>query len=146
MMVDGHVDGGPLLPDLPPFIAPSSRAYARWRLDDGDTSWSAIPLGSRPGGVLVALPAAFRSAAELEDAASEGFVGMLGPYQVVDLPLQGAAQRALSTTASVVVVDLDIAELELEALYPMDGGGAEEVTPFSEARGRIYWPHLGRRR
>ena len=140
-MADVLIDGSPIWPELHPFASPSAREYSRWRLDDGDTSWAAIPLGSRSGGVLLALPAAFRSTAELEDAESTGFVGLLGPFQLVDLPLQGAAQRSLGTTASVLVIDLEILEMDLEALYPMDERSAEGPLPFSEARGRTYWPH-----
>eukprot|EP00959_Pyramimonas_sp_CCMP1952_P394685 8269451-Pyramimonas_sp.AAC.1 len=101
------VGGGPLWPELYPFAAPTARDYARWRLDEGDTSWAAIPLASREGGILLALPGAFRSSAELEAAEAGGFTGMLGPFQLVDIQLLGAASRPLATTASVLVIDIE---------------------------------------
>ena len=82
---------------------------------------------------------AFRSPTELAQAEAEGFSGLVGPLLLQEVLLQGAAQRALTTTASVLVVDLEVDALELESLYPLVDGGASDFVPFGESRGRSYW-------
>ncbi|CAK0869831.1 unnamed protein product [Prorocentrum cordatum] len=134
-------------PELHPFETPSATSYDRWRLDEGDRSFAAIPVAQRGGGVLLAIPntipSPFLSAAELAAAGADGggFFGLLGPYLVLDVPLLGAASRALATTSSVLVVDLDVNELELESLTPLPGPTLPvDVAPFAAVRGRDYWP------
>ena len=55
----------------------------------------------------------------------------------------GAAQRQLTTTAPLIVVDLEIADMALESFAPLgeDPSGSDQLVPFAEARGRVYWPH-----
>ena len=99
-----------------PFVPPSALRYDRRRLDEGDIGYAAVPFAAREGGIRLALPAAVRTADTLALAEADACSGLLGPFKVVDAPLRGAASRALTSTASVLVIDLEVGELELESL------------------------------
>ena len=134
----------PEWPELAAFASPSAVSYSRWRLDEELSSFAAIPLARRDGGLLVALPAEFRDSSALVEAETSGFPGLLGPYLVTTAPLLGAANRPLVTTTQVLVLDLDLSEAPVESIGPMgDEPTPDGVTfvPFSTRGGRVYWPH-----
>eukprot|EP00959_Pyramimonas_sp_CCMP1952_P286583 5992621-Pyramimonas_sp.AAC.1 len=62
---DAAIPEGPVWPDLHAFDPPSADTYSRWRLGEYEYAHAAIPLGRREGGILLALPLAFRDAAAL---------------------------------------------------------------------------------
>ena len=142
-MATDATDLAPVWPELPAFTVPSAVAYSQWRLDEDLFSYAAIPLAQREGGLLLALPAAFRASAALVEAETAGFPGLLGPYLVTTAPLLGAANRPLATTAQVLVVDIDLAAAPVESIGPWSDelpDGATSV-PFSTRGGRAYWLH-----
>eukprot|EP00959_Pyramimonas_sp_CCMP1952_P409447 8580924-Pyramimonas_sp.AAC.1 len=59
---------------------------------------------------------------------------------VLHMPLLRAGSRALATTASVLVADSDINELELESLSPLPAALPADLVPSATAQGRACWP------
>ena len=140
-MEDAEAEAPPTFDQPLAFDRPTSVGYTRWRLTYMDATYGAIPLQQREGGILLALPASSAATEDLEAAEESGFTGFLGPSLQVTVPLLGAASRALSTSASVLVIDLSTSSEAGVAVVPATGPDPPGMIHFGSIRGRGYWLH-----
>ncbi len=124
--------------------ASETGAYSLLELSWFGDSFAAVAVARREGGLLLALPHEAIPEEALVAAADGGFPGLLGPHLEGSCTLRGARDRELATSAQVLLVDLDLAELTAsDATVALSQPAPErlvEIAPFALLRGRPAWP------
>ena len=95
----------------------------------------------RPGGFLLVVPGASLPSGLLQEAANEGFVGLVGPYTTATAPAVELAENGdwlgVYPPRNIEYLLIDFADAASAALEPLEEGFAE-CTPFLEEAPMLF--------
>lgn len=105
--------------------------------DRGDVQVFVLPLMSRPGGFLVAMPDQVLSSEVLLDSMLQGESGIVGPSREFNAPMMaeeeiGSGVVDIEATATFLVVDLSENSLAQMREYDIVTDSTEAIIPFLE--------------
>ena len=105
--------------------------------DRGDVQVFVLPLMSRPGGFLVAMPDQVLSSEILLDSMLQGESGIVGPSREFNAPMMaeeeiGSGVVDIEATATFLVVDLSENSLAQMREYDIVTDSTEAIIPFLE--------------